>query len=184
VTPDHHSRFIVITGGPGSGKTTLIKALAEAGYCTVAEAGRLIIREQMAAGGGALPWADRAAFAGAMLAHDIEAYRNSSNATGPVFFDRGIPDVIGYLTLTGLPIPTTMHEAALRHRYHRRVFIAPPWPEIFTQDAERRQTLKEAERTYAAMTRIYSRYGYDLVELPRTGVVARAAFVRQTCGCP
>ena len=48
-------RLFVITGGPGSGKSTLIKALAERGFCTMPEAGRAIIRDQVAIGGEALP---------------------------------------------------------------------------------------------------------------------------------
>src|SRR3546814_14045915 len=57
--PDFH----VITGGPGSGKSTLIEALAVEGFDHMPEAGRAIIRDQVAIGGAALPWADRAAFA-------------------------------------------------------------------------------------------------------------------------
>lgn len=49
-------RFFVLTGGPGSGKTTLIEALRTAGFATLPEAGRGIIRDQMAIGGPALPW--------------------------------------------------------------------------------------------------------------------------------
>ncbi len=48
-------RLFVVTGGPGSGKTTLIAALAARGYQTTVEAGRAIIREQMETGGTALP---------------------------------------------------------------------------------------------------------------------------------
>lgn len=44
-------RFIVITGGPGSGKTTLIEALARAGFQTMPEAGRAIIQDQARIGG-------------------------------------------------------------------------------------------------------------------------------------
>src|SRR3546814_9419519 len=61
--PDFH----VITGGPGSGKSTLIEALAVEGFDHMPEAGRAIIRDQVAIGGAALPWADRAAFAELML---------------------------------------------------------------------------------------------------------------------
>ena len=43
--------FFVLTGGPGSGKSTLIQALDEAGYSTMGEAGRAIIQEQAAIGG-------------------------------------------------------------------------------------------------------------------------------------
>lgn len=49
-------RFFVLTGGPGSGKTTLIEALRSAGFATSVEAGRGIIRDQLAIGGPALPW--------------------------------------------------------------------------------------------------------------------------------
>jgi predicted ATPase len=65
------------------------------------------------------------------------------------------------------------------HRYNARVFIAPPWPEIFAQDAERKQTLDEAEQTYRALTATYADYGYALVELPRASVSERAAFVME-----
>ncbi|WP_321163363.1 MULTISPECIES: AAA family ATPase [unclassified Sphingomonas] len=66
------SAFHIITGGPGSGKTTLIDALAAEGIRHMPEAGRAIIRDQVAIGGSALPWADRAAFADLMLARSCD----------------------------------------------------------------------------------------------------------------
>lgn len=168
---------IVITGGPGSGKTTLIEALAAEGFAVEVEAGRAVIREQQAIGGEALPWADRAAFAEAMLDHDLAAYERRATATEPVFFDRGMPDIVGYLDLCGLPVPTRIDAAARTKRYRRTVFIAPFWPDIFTQDAERRQDLDEALRTFEAMARTYPAYGYELIELPRMSVAERVAFV-------
>jgi predicted ATPase len=164
------NRFFVITGGPGSGKSTLIAALEREGHHVSPEAGRLIIREQMAASGSALPWADKALFADAMLERDIESYRAALDRPGDVFFDRGIPDVLGYATLVGLPLSPTMHEAAQRFRYHRRVFIAPFWADIFTQDAERKQTPGEAVRTFRTMERTYAGCGYELEDLPRASV--------------
>jgi predicted ATPase len=179
---DHASdNFIVLTGGPGSGKSTLIGALARAGFATAPESGRQIIKEQVAAGGSALPWADRNRFAEAMLTRDIQAYRSFESTIDPVFFDRGIPDVLGYLTLCGIAIPPHMTAAAARYRYHRRVFIAPPWRDIFAQDAERKQTFDEAERTCDAMIQVYSDAGYELVELPRVSVEERARFLVALC---
>lgn len=112
-----------------------------------------------------------------MLAWELRSWREAHAAAGPVFFDRGVPDTLGYLRLTGLPIPAHMHEAARRFRYHRRVFIAPPWPEIFTQDSERRQTLEETRRTHDAMVEIYAELDYELVALPLVPVEQRADFV-------
>ncbi|WP_442679593.1 AAA family ATPase [Sphingomonas sp. ASY06-1R] len=169
----------VITGGPGSGKTSLIDALAAEGVRRMPEAGRAIIQDQMDIGGTALPWDDRQAFAMVMLAWEMRSYREAVSAPGPILFDRAIPDVIGYLRLCGLPVPPPASKAAAQRRYARRVFIAPPWPAIFEQDAQRRQTLAEAEATYHAMVDAYSSLGYVLVELPLVSVAERARFVRQ-----
>ncbi|MGX5636098.1 AAA family ATPase [Brevundimonas diminuta ATCC 11568] len=173
-------RRIVLTGGPGSGKTTLLEALATAGHATSPEAGRAIIRRQQAIDGEALPWKDRALFAELMLDRELEAHARAESADGPVFFDRGVPDVVGYLTLCGLPVPAHMERAAQDIRYDRRVFIAPVWPEIFGQDAERKQDLDEARRTFDAMAETYPRFGYELIELPRAPVVERLDFVLTT----
>ena len=170
-------RRIVLTGGPGSGKTTLLEALATAGHATSPEAGRAVIRRQQAIDGEALPWKDRTLFAELMLDRELEAHARTEGADGPVFFDRGVPDVIGYLTLCGLPVPAHMERAAQDIRYERRVFIAPVWPEIFGQDAERKQDLDEARRTFDAMAETYPRFGYELIELPKAPLAERVDFV-------
>jgi predicted ATPase len=91
--------------------------------------------------------------------------------TGPVFFDRGVPDMVGYFHLLERPVPSHVTRAAERFRYSRRVFLAPPWPAIFRQDAERKQ-----------MVVAYSNCGYELVALPLASVEERARFVLDTIG--
>ncbi|QDI73274.1 ATPase [Streptomyces calvus] len=170
-------RFVVITGGPGSGKSTLIDQLQGMGFARSVEAGRGVIQDQTAIGGSALPWADRARFAELMLGWEMRSFRMAAEEAGPVFFDRGIPDIVGYLRLEGLPVPDHVHTAARTFRYHRRVLIAPPWPEIYEQDSERKQSFAEAERTYEAMVAAYTAYGYELTHLPLAPVAERARFV-------
>lgn len=167
----------VVTGGPGSGKSSLLEALARRGVRTMPEGGRAIIRDQVRIGGHALPWADRAAFAEQMLGWDLRSYHEASSQPGPVALDRGIPDVVGYLTLCGLPVPEHMRTAAMLYPYNRRVFLAPWWPDIFGQDAERKQDAAEAERTCQVMAETYTHLGYEVVELPLTGIEQRADFV-------
>ncbi|MCP4560122.1 MAG: AAA family ATPase [Bosea sp.] len=172
-----NERLFVLTGGPGAGKTTLLAALAAAGHAMAPEAGRAIIRDQLAIDGPALPWRDRALFAELMLNFDLRSFHEAQATEAPVFFDRGVPDSIGYLRLCGLPVPEHFDRAARAFRYARIVFAAPPWREIYEQDAERKQDFAEAKRTYAAVTAAYRELGYDLVELPRADVDTRAAFV-------
>ena len=175
-------RFHVVTGGPGSGKTTLIEALARRGYAHTVEAGRAIIQDQTAIDGPALPARDPLAFAELMLSWEMRSYRMAEAIDGPVFFDRGVADLVGYLALIGQPLPGHIARAAERFRYNRRVFVAPPWPAIFTQDAERKQTPEEAVRTCGALVGAYRRCGYDLIELPLVAVEERVAFVLADIG--
>ena len=173
-------RFIVISGGPGSGKSTLIDALEHQGFSRSIEAGRAVIQHQTNIGGSALPWADRALFAELMLSWEMRSYDLALKQQCPVFFDRGLPDVIGYLTLCGLPVPEHMHRAALMIRYNRTVFLAPPWEAIFSQDAERKQDFDEALRTFKAMEETYRGLGYEIALLPKSTVQERVNFIRKT----
>jgi predicted ATPase len=170
-------RFFVITGGPGSGKSTVIDALQQAGYARSVEAGRGIIQDQVEIGGHALPWIDPAAFAELMLCWEMRSYRVAQECSGTVFFDRGLPDVAGYLRLMNLPVPDHVNNAVRSFRYNRRVFIAPPWKEIFTQDTERKQDFDEAVRIYDALAATHTAYGYELVEIPRVSVAERVYFI-------
>jgi len=170
-------RFFVITGGPGSGKTTLIEELARAGYARTIEAGRGVIQDQVAIGGRALPWIDPSFFAEWMLGWEMRSYREANNFAGPVFFDRGVPDIAGYLRLMNLPLLEHVDKAVQSLRYNRRVFIAPPWEKIFIQDQERKQDFAEAVRTYEVLAATYGHFGYELVEIPRVPVGDRVRFV-------
>lgn len=175
-----YQRFIVISGGPGSGKSTLIKALQKQGFSRSIEAGRAIIQHQTKISGNALPWADRALFAELMLSWEIRSYDLALEQKGPVFFDRGVPDVIGYLTLCGLPVPEHMHRAASMIQYNRTVFLAPPWQSIFAQDAERKQDFDEAILTFNTMEQTYRGLGYEIALLPKSTVQERVNFIRKT----
>jgi predicted ATPase len=62
-------------------------------------------------------------------------------------------------------------------RYHKRVFMAPPWPEIFTTDSERRHGLGEAIAECHRLLAAYGELGYETILLPKVGARERADFV-------
>lgn len=174
--------LFVLTGGPGAGKTTLIEALSSAGHATYPEAGRSIIRDQMALDGPALPWKDPALFAELMLSWELRSHHAAAGRERFVFLDRGVPDVIGYLRLCDLPVPAHMWAAAERFCYNSKVFVAPPWRAIYHQDGERRQTWQEAVRTYDIMVETWSGLGYRPLALPCVPVEERLRFVLAEAG--
>jgi len=171
------NNFHIITGGPGSGKTSLIDALRSRGYSCPPEAGRGVIQHQVRIEGRALPWNDPLLFAELMLSWDMRSYDAAGEYAGPVFFDRGVPDVLGYLRLVGIAPPQHVHNAALAFRYSPKVFVTPPWPDIYRQDRERKQDFDEAVRTYEALVATYADLKYELVEIQRLPVDDRVSFV-------
>jgi len=172
-----NDRFHIVTGGPGSGKTSLIDALRHRGYHCSVEAGRGIIQDQVKVDGQALPWRDPLLFAELMLCWEMRSYKSAEENAGPVFFDRGVPDVLGYLRLVGTLAPEHIHNAAREFRYSSKVFVAPPWRDIFQQDRERKQDFDEAVRTYDALVATYADLNYKLVEIPRCPTEERVSFV-------
>lgn len=67
-------------------------------------------------------------------------------------------------------------------RYHRRVFVVPPWPEIYINDAGRRHGLCEAVDEYERLLKAFETLDYDVEVLPKTNVEARADFILEKLG--
>ena len=171
----HKPNFFVLTGGPGVGKTTLIHHLEAAGELVVEESARAVIREQAASGGGAgAPWIDPKAYCELTVARDVANFDRMAGETRRVFFDRGITD--SYRANGVEPWPEFI-EAVRNRRYNARVFVFPPWREIYETDAERRQDWPEAERTFGKIVTAFIEMGYEPVVVPKGDIAARAEFV-------
>ena len=166
--------FHVLTGGPGVGKTTLIRYLQTMGEQVVEEPHRAVIREQVETGGRAVPWLDNLEYAEHSAERAIADFDALIGETARVFFDRGIMDSYG---ANGAAPSPRIIEAVRSRRYNPAVFIFPPWREIYETDAERRQTWNEAEATFEVIMSMLPDLGYRPVVVPRGSVDARAAFV-------
>ncbi|AEQ52927.1 hypothetical protein KKY_2932 [Pelagibacterium halotolerans B2] len=177
---DMSEKFVVISGCSGGGKSTLLAGLAARGFATVEEPGRRIVAQELAGEGRALPWVDMAAFARRAMAVALEDRARAENYEGRVFFDRGLIDAAIALEAAGGGELDRSLLAA--HRYHRTVFLTPPWPEIYVTDPERQHGFEEAVAEYERLERAYPALGYEVVVLPKIGVSERVDFVRERLG--
>jgi predicted ATPase len=174
-------RFVVLSGCSGGGKSTLLAALAARGYRTVEEPGRRIVRAELEGDGRALPWVDLAGFARRAIAMALEdraevekVLAGAGAGEGWTFFDRGLIDAASALQMaTGEPAL----DAVAEHRYHRRVFLTPPWPEIHTADAERRHGFEDAIAEYEQLAAVYPALGYETILVPKRPVAERVEFI-------
>lgn len=177
-------RFVTISGCSGGGKSTLLAGLARRGHSVVEEPGRRIVREELAGDGSALPWVNGAAFARRAIAMALDDLEKAAALPGLVFFDRGLVDAAAALAhLTGEPV---LDIIAGPHRTNRKVFMAPPWPEIFASDPERRHGFDEAVAEHDRLHAAHTALGHELVILPKVSVKERADFVLErltSTGC-
>lgn len=174
--------LVVLSGCSGAGKSSLLSALAARGYPVQPEAGRQIVKEQLLIGGDALPWRNAARFVELAASRAAWQFNSAAPTDKPVVFDRSVVDVVSFLAHKGLATPTPLQRMLEFYRYAPRVFMTPPWEELFRNDAERRKDFGEALAEYRSLIAAYEDLGYEIVELPKVSVAARADFFERCVG--
>ena len=164
--------WYVLTGAPSSGKTTVLERLAQHGYHTIPDAGRIIIEEHLRKGISLQElMADSEPFAKKSFRRRLEM-EASAPKDRTVFFDRGIPDSVAYYKLWGLNIREV--EGIGRGRYRKAFFFEqlPLQQEgVRTEDAETARILNDS------LLWVYSNLGYEIVNVPAISVEERVQLI-------
>lgn len=171
------NNLFVITGGPGTGKTTLIDALRKRGAICFNEVSREIIAEANLNKTDLLPWKNLRLFANECLTR-MEKQLQQAEGKESYFFDRGIPDIVAYLRFGGET--STPYIVDKCRSYAKLAFIAHPWEEIFVNDDERPQSFDDCCQLHKLLESTYKEFGYTVVEIPKISVEGRADFVLRT----
>jgi len=117
-----------------------------------------------------------------MMQKSVDDYLAHAGTEQVTFFDRGILDTITHARINHFRLSEAAYFQAQTHRYNRKVFLAPPWQEIYSTDSERKQTFEEAMGAFRVNQEVYTEYGYELVEIPPAVVQTRADFILNSIG--
>ena len=167
--------FIVITGGPGAGKSTILDGLSKLGYEFVGETARTIIKDRISRGLSPRPNPDE--FARQIFDIDFKNYIDNINASQPLFFDRSFLDSAAMLFEATRTETLSVTEILNTYRFRKSVFIAPPWKEIYQNDSERDQSYKDSVEIYKMLYKWYDLNDYTLIQIPKSDIDSRIHFI-------
>jgi len=170
------AKRIVITGGPSSGKTSLIEALSKKGYPILPERSRFYIQEAQRLNNDITPWQNLYAFSDIVLEARIQDFHIAQLGEWN-FYDRGLPDTLAYMHKDSKEIPDDWNAKTAAFRYEKRVFIAPAWEEIFQTDGERKEAFTDCIEIDKYLRSTYASFGYELLEIPKVSVEERLDFI-------
>jgi predicted ATPase len=180
--PKVKKEIIVIIGGPGTGKTTIIQEMERRGYCCYPEISREVTLEARKQGIEQLFLENPLLFSELLLEGRKKQFRKALEEPHEIIFlDRGIPDVLAYMHYIGDSYPSFFDHACREHVYSQ-VFILPPWEEIYVSDDARYENFEQAKLIYNHLSETYRSYGYDLIEVPKGDPHSRVNFILDSIG--
>lgn len=169
--------IITITGGPGTGKSSIINELISRGYTCFEEISRQVTLNARKSGIEQLFLTDPLLFSEHLLQGRKQQFLDAKQSKVPlIFMDRGLPDVLAYMDYIGNSYPDYFIEACEAHKYDQ-VFVLAPWDAIFTSDSERYENFEQAEQIHHHLMDTYKRFGYDLIDVPFESIEKRTDFI-------
>lgn len=163
------SKWYVITGGPSSGKTTVLKELAKLGYIIYPEAARVFIDQEMAKGKSLKEIrGNETKFQRKILKIKIDVEKTAPKDK-IVFFDRAIPDSIAYYQICGLDPKEVLKFC--QGKTYRKIFFFRQL--LFENDYARVEDSETIEKLNRLLKKSYKNLGYEVIEIPAKSVEER-----------
>ena len=175
---------IVITGGPSTGKTSVIEQLEKKGFNCLHEVIRSMTSEEKNQGRSLeiisnpiISVPDPMKFNLNILNARIEQFKAAQSNIGELFFfDRGIPDVLAYMDCFEQSYDDIFTNACSHFRYDR-VFLMPPWEDIHVLDDERYESFEESLRIHRCLKYSYENHSYEVTQVPKASIGERVEFI-------
>jgi len=163
-----NSKKIVITGGPGSGKSSLIDELENKKFNCEKEIVRSLTLEGKKDGNDQLFLKEPLNFSKTLLDLRISQF-NKKQVASITFFDRGVQDTLAYLNFIKTKYDSDLLKKCEKVKY-QMVFILPPWKEIYEQDKCRYETFEESIKIYEEIIKIYHFFKMKTIILEKDSI--------------
>ena len=174
---------IVLIGGPGTGKTSVINELFKRGCFCMPEVSREVILKAKEEGIDQLFLTEPLLFSNLLLeGREKQFITADKSGKKQVFFDRGIPDVHAYMNFFKTEYPATFLEKSKSYKYNK-IFHFSPWEEIHTTDNERYETFEESKTIDTFLLDAYVEVGYKIINVPFGSVEERTNFILNSLSC-
>ena len=175
-----NTKKVVITGGPGTGKSTIINELIAHGHTCLEEISRQVTLDAKKEGIDQLFLTNPLLFSELLLKGRKQQFLNAELfETEFVFFDRGMPDVLAYMDFIGDKYPPYFIDSCKDSKYDA-IFILKPWKAIYTSDNERYENFDQALEIHDYLLNTYKSFNYQLVDVPFDTVENRTEFILKT----
>jgi len=172
-----NTRKIVITGGPGTGKSSIINELKKRGQICFDEISRQVTLEAREKGIEQLFLTQPLLFSELLLKGRLKQFHDADEYEGEtIFLDRGLPDVLAYMDYFESNYPVEFVETCQNNRYDQ-VFVLAPWQEIFVSDTVRYENFEQAELIHKHLLNSYKNFGYHLLDVPFESIEKRSNFI-------
>lgn len=173
-TAVRQTNWYVITGGPGSGKTTTVHLLRNRGYATAIEHARHYIDTQRITGKTIEEIRkNQQEFQTGILDMQIEqeAWLSPDEI---VFLDRALPDALAYYRFLNLPVDEKLNNA-LKKAVYKKIFILDFLPMV--NDYARSENAKAQQEIHALITEVYESLPFPVLHVPVLPPEERVDFI-------
>ena len=168
------TNWYVITGGPGSGKTTTINLISGLGYKTTIEHARHYIDTQMVKG-RTVEEIRKNQIEFQMRVLDMQIEQEAALSPDEiVFLDRAIPDALAYHKFLELPMNEKLMKAVSSVSY-RKVFILELLPLV--NDYARREDHEQQKKIHDVIIQVYTSLNFPVIRVPPLPATERVKFM-------
>lgn len=167
----------IITGGPGTGKTSIINNLSKRKFYCINENAREIVSTRNNNKNQLKSYID--------YENKIAEFRTKSYLKSPnnqiCFFDRSVFDCLAYLKIKNLKVSNQIKKNIATCSFNKKLFFTPFWPEIYQNDRVRIENIDEAKKIEKTLLETYGDFGFKAIIIPKEKIERRVDFIISQC---